>query len=149
MIRNYSMIYDTTYPNQEIKELINDCLGVPFSFFQSLKMGGIGSKRMIIEDVSHNLRNVINKTSDINYGNIELRPNGILIMINKGLRNFTWAIPFRQLVIYKTDGLSIHAQGKHIRFKNNNLLKENTKFLDKMLRMKVENNQQFEIPAYE
>ena len=143
------MIYETTYHNQEIKELINDCLGTPYSFFQSLKMGGIGSKRMIIEDVSHNLRNVINQTTDINYGNIELRPNGILVMINKGLRNFTWAIPFRQLVVYKTDGLSIHAQGKYIRFKDNKLFKENSKFLNKMLKLKVENNQQFEIPAYE
>lgn len=143
------MIYDTTYDNKEVKELINDCLGSPYSFFKSLKMGGVGSKRMIIEDVSYNLRNVINRTSDINYGNIELRPNGILILINKGLKNFTWAIPYRQLVVYKTDGLSIHAQGKYIRFKNNNLYKENLKFLSKMLKMKTENNQKFEIPAYE
>lgn len=143
------MIYDTTYDNKEAKELINDCLGLPYSFFQSLKMGGVGSKRMMIEDVSHNMRNLINRTSDINYGNIELRPNGILVMINKGLKNYTWAIPFHQLVIYKSDGLSIHAQGKYIRFKNNKLYQENTKFLSKLLRLKSENAQQFEIPAYE
>lgn len=143
------MIYDTTYQNKEAKELINDCLGAPYSLLQSLKMGGVGSKRMMIEDVSHNMRNVINRTADINYGNIELRPNGILVMINKGLKNFTWAIPFRQLVVYKTDGLSIHAQGKYIRFKGNKLYRENAKFLNKMLRLKSESSQQFEMPAYE
>lgn len=143
------MIFDTTYDSQETKELINDCLGAPYGFIQSLKLGGIGSKRMMIEDVSHNLRNVINRTADINYGNIELRPNGILVMINKGLKNFTWAIPFRQLVVYKTDGLSIHAQGKYVRFKDNKLFRENAKFLNKMLKLKVENTQQFEMPVYE
>ena len=143
------MVYDTTYSSTEIKELINDCLGTPFSFFQSIKMGGIGSKRMMIEDVSHNLRNVINRTADINYGNIELRPNGILVMINKGLRNYTWVIPFHQLVVYKTDGLSIHAQGKYIRFKDSKAFIENKSFLNKLLKLKAENSEQFEIPAYE
>ena len=143
------MIYDTTYQNKETEELINDCLGNSYGFFQAIKMGGVGSKRMMIEDVSYNIRNIINRTADINYANIELRPNGILVMINKGLKNFTWAIPFRQLVIYKTDGLSIHAQGKYIRFKNNNLFKENEKFLNKLLGLKLEKTRQFEMPAYE
>ena len=143
------MLYETTYRNTEITDLINDCLGFPYNFFQSIKIGGIGSKRMIIEDVSYNMRNVINRTSDINYGNIELRPNGIIVMINKGLKNFTWAIPFHQLVIYKTDGLSIHAQGKYIRFKDNKLFKENSKFINKLLQLKSESVEQFEIPAYE
>ena len=115
------MVYNTTYRNEEVKELINDVLGKPFSFIQALRLGGIGSKRMMIEEVSNNLNNLLNKVSDINYGNIELRPNGILVMINKGLENYTWVIPYRQLVIYKTYGLSIHAQGKFIRFKNNKM----------------------------
>ncbi len=143
------VIYDTTYQNKETEELINDCLGTSYGFFQAIKMGGVGSKRMMIEDVSYNIRNIINRTADVNYANIELRPNGILVMINKGLKNFTWAIPFRQLVVYKTDGLSIHAQGKYIRFKNNNLFKENEKFLNKMLGLKLEKTKQFEMPAYE
>lgn len=143
------MIYETTYQNNEIKQLINDCLGIPYSLFQSIKMGGIGSKRMIIEDVSPTLKNLMNKTSDINYCNIELRPNGILVLINKGLKNYTWAIPYHQLVVYKADGLSIHAQGKYIRIKDNKLCKENSKFFTKMLSFKAQKMTEFEIPAYE
>ena len=109
------MLFNTTHTNNEAKELINDCLGHSFTFFQSLKMGGTGSKRMIIDEVSTNLNDLVNKVSDLNYGNIELRPNGILVRINRGLSNFAWAIPYRQLVIYKTYGLSIHGQGKFIR----------------------------------
>lgn len=143
------MVYNTTYRNEEVKELINDVLGKPFSFIQALRLGGIGSKRMIIEEVSNNLNNLLNKVSDINYGNIELRPNGILVMINKGLENYTWVIPYRQLVIYKTYGLSIHAQGKFIRFKNNKMFKENTSFFKKLIRLKVKSQEDFSMPAYE
>jgi hypothetical protein len=100
-------------------------------------MKGVGSKRMIIEDVSPNLKSYINLVSDINYANIELRSGGIIIYINKGLKNFTWVIPYYQLVIYKTNGTSIHAQGRSIHFKNNKTFKENKAFFDKLLDEKV------------
>jgi hypothetical protein len=141
------MLFNTTYTNNDDKELINDCLGRPFTFFQSLKMGGTGSKRMIIEEVSTNFNHLRNKVSDINYGNIELRPNGISVRINKGLQNYAWAIPYRQLVIYKTYGLSLHAQGKFIRFGNTKTFKENKNFFKKMIRLKVENQEQFAFPV--
>lgn len=137
------MILDTTYKNQEHENLINDLVGKRFSFFQSIKMKGIGSKRMIIEEVSPNMTSFINTISDITYANIELRPLGILIMINKGLKNFTWVIPYYQLVIYKTNGSSIHAQGRFIKFRNNNIFKENKSFFDKLLDKKIEHESQY------
>jgi len=143
------MLFNTTHNNSEAKELINDFLGHPYSFFQSLKMGGIGSKRMIIDEVSDNFNNLLNKVSDLNYGNIELRPDGILVLINKGLENFTWVIPYRKLVIYKTYGLSIHADGKFIRFRDNKTYKENKGFFKKMIRLKAESHEKYSIPAYE
>jgi len=143
------MIFTTTHTNKEAKELTNDLIGSPFSFFQSLKMGGIGSKRMIVEETSQNFHKYINKVSDINYANIELRPEGIIILLNKGLNNFNWIIPYRQLVIYKTDRLSIHAQGKYICFKNNILYKENKKFISKMISLKTLHQEKFLNPAYE
>ncbi len=142
------MLINTTHRNDEAQELINDCLGRPYSLLQSLKMGGTGSKRMIIEEVSENLNSISNKVSDLNYGNIELRPSGILVRINKGLENFAWVIPYRKLVIYKTYGLSIHADGKFIRFRNNKTFKENRNFFKKMIRLKVENLEKFDMPVY-
>jgi len=131
------MILNSTHTNKEHKEILEDLVGKPFSFMESLKKKGIGSKRMVINDVSLNLKPLMNSVSDINYANIELRKKGILIYINKGLQNFTWAIPYYQLVVYKTNGSSIHAQGKFIHFKNNKTFKENKKFFDKMLNEKV------------
>jgi hypothetical protein len=138
------MIVDTTYSNKKTNQLINDLVGKPYSLFEIFKMRGIGSKRMIIEEASPNFQTYLNSISDPTYANLELRPNGLLIRINKGLRNFTWVIPFYQLVIYKTNGSSIHAQGKFIHFKNNITFKENKWFFDKLLDKKVEFEEQYD-----
>ncbi|MBT8252712.1 MAG: hypothetical protein HKN00_05070 [Flavobacteriaceae bacterium] len=137
------MIVETTYTNPEQDQIINDLIGKPFGFMQRLRMNGIGSKRMIIKDVSPNMKTLMNDISDLNYANIELRPGGILIRINKGLRTFSWVIPYYHLVIYKTNGASIHAQGKYIQFKENRTFKENKTFFNKMLDKKIEFDAQF------
>jgi hypothetical protein len=141
------MILETTQSNKNNKNLINDLVGRPFKFFERIKMNGIGSKRMVIQAVSPNLNKYLNTVGDVNYANIELRPGGILIRINKGLQNFTWAIPYYQLVIYKTNGSSIHAQGRFINFKNNILLKENKEFLKKMMDLKIKYDFDFQSPT--
>ena len=138
------MLVETTYDNKENKELINDLVGKPFSLLQSIKMNGIGSKRMIVDDVSPNMNSLINAVSDINYANIELRPKGILILINKGLKNFTWVIPYYQLVMYKVNGSSIHAQGRFIHFKNNKTFKENKSFFNKLMDQKIKYDMQYD-----
>lgn len=139
------MIFNTTHKNKDAETTINDLLGKPYSFFQSVKLGGTGSKRMIIEEVSLSFLRFMNTVADINYGNIELREKGIVIHITKGLKNFSWAIPYYQLHTYKTDGFSIHAHGNFVRFKNNKLLKENKKFIDKVIGFKIENDKQYQL----
>ena len=142
------MILDTTYYSKELKELIEDIVGKPYSLIQSLKLKGIGSKRLMIDDVSPNMKQNLNKVSDINYANIELRPKGILIHINKGLKTFSWIIPFYHLVIYKTNGSSIHAQGKYIHFRNNTTFRENKQFFKKLLNAKVDYDQTYHALPY-
>ncbi|WP_323787868.1 hypothetical protein [Psychroserpens sp.] len=137
------MILDSTHPNKEHKQIINDLIGKSFSFIEAIKMGGVGSKRMIIEEASPNMKQYLNQVSDINYANIEMRTDGIVVYINKGLKNFTWIIPYYQLVIYKTNGTSIHAQGKYIHFKNNMTFKENKSFFNKLLNAKVNYDERF------
>ena len=138
------MIFNTTLKNKDATATMNDLLGKPYSFVKAIKLGGVGSKRMIIDAVSPGFLKLINAVSDINYGNIELRQKGIVIHINKGLKNFSWAIPYYQLHTYKTEGFSIHAQGNFVRFKNTKLLKENKNFIDKIINCKIENNKQYD-----
>lgn len=138
------MIFNTTYNNKDTEASINTIVGSSYSFFEAIRMKGVGSKRMMISDVSQGFRSVLNTVSDINYGNIEIRKKGIIVHINKGLKNFSWAIPFYQLHTYKTTGFSVHAQGNYIRFTNNKLLKENKKFIQKIVDLKIENDKNYE-----
>lgn len=140
------MLIDTTHHNSEHKQIISDLVGKPYSLVQKLKLRGVGSKRMIIDEVSPNLQQVLNTVSDINYGNIELRPKGILVHITKGLKNFTWIIPYYHLVIYKINGSSIHAQGKFVHFRANKTFNENKKFFDKLVDQKTKHDMLYKIP---
>jgi len=138
------LILDSTYSLKEQKQIINDLVGKPYSFIESIKLKGIGSKRMVIEDISSNIKQYINTVEDINYANIELRSAGVIIHINKGLQTFLWIIPFYHLVIYKTNGLSIHAQGRFIHFKNNVTFKENKTFFEKLLNEKIKHDLKYD-----
>ena len=141
------MVLDTTYYNKEHKKSIDNFVGEPYTFFEALKRGGIGSKRMIVENVSPNLKNVLNTVSDINYANIEMRKKGILIHITKGHQNFSWAIPFYHLVIYKTNGMSLHAQGKFIHFKNSRNFEDNKSFFNNLLSEKILFEERYKLPV--
>lgn len=140
------MVLNTTYFNRDHKQILEEFVGKPYSFWESLKRGGIGSKRMIVKQLSPNLNFITNVISDLNYANIELRKKGILIRINKGLKNFTWAIPFYQLVFYKTDFTSIHAQGRFIHFENSKTFNENKSFFQGLMREKLKFDQQYILP---
>lgn len=137
------MILNVTHTEKDHKQLLSDVVGRPFTLLESFKMKGVGSKRMIIGEVSPNFQPYLNTVSDISYANIELRTNGILIFINKGLQNFVWAIPYYHLVIYKTNGASIHSAGKFIHFKNNKTFKENKSFFQKLMDEKVKYDERY------
>lgn len=140
------MILNTTHTDPKHKQIIADLVGESYTLVQRLKMKGVGSKRMIIDEVSPNMQTMMNLVDDLNYANMELRPKGVLVMINKGLKNFTWIIPFYQLVIYKTNGSSIHAQGRYVHFRDNTTFRENKKFFDRLLDEKVKYDAQYASP---
>ncbi|MCM4151207.1 hypothetical protein DHD05_06350 [Arenibacter sp. N53] len=130
------MILETSHKNKGISLLINDVVGKPFSFIKIIKMKGCSSKRMIIEDSSPNLKAYQNRANDPTYANIELRPLGILIRIIKGLSNFTWVIPYYQLVIYKSNNSHIYSQGRFIRFRADKNFEGNKDFFQKLMDQK-------------
>ena len=133
------MIYNRTYFNKDEAKEINNILGNSFSFLQILKLRGIGSSRFVIDSVSKNLSQTINKVSDVNYCNLELRPKGILVNITQQLNFFSWVIPYYKLVIFNSTTFSIHANGSYIKIiKDNNYL-NNKNFIDKMLKLKQKN----------
>ena len=87
-------IYNISYTDRETERLINTELGNPYSLLHKIKLNGIGSRRMIIENFSTNMKHLVLKVSGIQYANIELRPKGIIIHINQGVYTYAWTVPF-------------------------------------------------------
>jgi len=131
------MIIDITNPNSNHNELIKDLVGKPFGFIQALKMKGIVCKNLLIDEVSPNMKDYLYDQSDKNSADLELRPFGMVININNESKFYAWVVPFHQMVIYKTNGISIHAQGRFIRFGFNNGNNENKGFFDKLLDLRL------------
>ena len=82
------MILNTTYTNKDHDAQIIKLVGNPYSFLKKLELRGIGSSRMIIDEVSPKLERALLNGPDINYANIELRPKGVLVRITRRLDNF-------------------------------------------------------------
>lgn len=134
------MFLNTTYQTKEQTELIESIVGKRISVLEAIKMKGIGSRRMIISETSNEIKIKLRKFRDINYGNIELRPKGILVHISCGVNNYTWCIPAFRLAIFHTEKLSIHSEGNYISFKGKALL-ENKKFIKKLLNHKIKSSE--------
>lgn len=130
------MIFNTTHNNQDYDTISTELVGAKFGILDRIKLGGIGSGRLIIEKVSAKLNLGKISFSEIDYGNIELRPTGIIVHYTKKLERFSWVIPYYRLVIYNAHFFSIHANGSNIQFLKNKNYKECKKFIDKMSTLK-------------
>ena len=131
-------LYNITYKNKETEKEINSEMGKPFGLIEKLKLGGIGSRRMIIENFSEDIKNLTLKVSGIQYANIELRPNGIIVHINQGIYTHAWTIPYFRLSVFNGDFFTIHGGGSHIQFNKEKSWKENKEFLQKIVKLKSE-----------
>ena len=131
-------LHNITYKNKETEKEINAEMGKPFGLIEKLRLGGIGSRRMIIENFSEDLSSLALKVSGIQYANIELRPNGVIVHINQGIYTHAWTIPYFRLSIFNGDFFTIHGGGSHIQFNKEKSWKENKDFLQKIVKLKSE-----------
>lgn len=140
------MVFDTTQPNEDFDQCAQSKLGPAYSLFDRLSMGRIGSRRMMIQSYSEGFWPLKNKFQDILYGNIELRPNGIILYATNGGKRMGWIVPYHELIIFDSDWFSIHAQGLVIKFEKNRNYNENKSFIRMMMDKRLEWLSQFEMP---
>jgi len=133
-------IYNISYKDKETDKLINEEMGNAYSLIKKIQLGGIGSRRMIIENFSENMSNLKLQVSGLQYGNIEIRPKGIILHINQGVYTYAWTIPFFRLSIYNGDFFTIHGNGNFVQFNKEKSWKENRTFLQKLIQFKSEYN---------
>ena len=136
------MIYNSTYNNIEKEIETNNLVGKKYNLIKSIRLGGIGSKRLIVEDLGVNFKKLIQQKTDLIYSNVELRDKGIIVYVVDGQKRFTWVIPFYKLVIYKSPTFSIHSDGNFIRYSNKLNQKQNLLFFKKILDHKYNFNKQ-------
>lgn len=124
------MIFETTYNRRDIILSIEKLVGQPFSLIKRLKMGGIGSKRMHIETISQEYVEYMNPGHYVTYGNLELRPKGIIIHFRFKLESYAWPIPYDNLKIKTEPDLTFHIDDKFISFKQG--METNGPFIEKL-----------------
>ncbi len=129
-------IYNISYKDKETDKLINEEMGDAYSLIKKLQLGGIGSRRMVIEHFSKNMNHLKLKVSGLQYGNIEIRPKGIILHINQGVYTYAWTIPYFRLSIYNGDFFTLHGNGNYIHFNKEKSWKENRNFLQKLIQLK-------------
>jgi len=126
------MIFNTSYINKDYTKESTQIVGKAFSFFEKIKMRGIGSSRFMIEELSPKLQPENMQSVAINYANIELRPKGIIVHFTNRLDRYSWIIHYYRLVIYSNQTFSMHSNGNYIQFKKNKNYQNNKKFIHKM-----------------
>lgn len=132
------MLFDTSVKDKKVKQQINQLVGKPFNLIDILKIGTIGSSRMEVVAYSKLFNNVVAWNKQAIYANLSMRPNGLLVIINVRLSNYSWVIPYHYLSIFKTDLLVIHGQGEFLKLKISP--EQNKKLIDKILDEKAKRN---------
>ena len=140
LLNKKKMIYNISYNNKKIKQLINDSLGKSYGIIDTIKMRGIGSQRLKIKEASLDISSLINKNSNTNSCSIELRPKGILIHFKSILDTYGFIIPFHKLIIFKGDKntVTFFCDTEFIKIDENS--NSAYKFIKKIIRMKLNYN---------
>ncbi len=134
------MLRNVSYNNKTITKEIEEAVGKPFGLVERFKMGGIGSPRLVIEESSIQIQNLLILDNKINYGNIEMRPNGIIVGFRALLESYALIIPFHKLTIYKgkSEQYSIYRDNYFVKIQARSKDKAVHKFMSKLLDEKVE-----------
>ena len=95
------MIKNLSYNSKKIKTLLLELVGRPLSLIERFKLRGIGSNKLVITDASNEIVELLRLDNNINYCNIEIRKNGIIIRFRSLLETYGLIIPFHKLNIHK------------------------------------------------
>lgn len=123
-------LFDTSYSDKETKRKIDLAVGPAFSWKDRWRMKGIGSRRMVISDISKEHREYMNADHYISTANIELRPKGIIIHFRHKLQAYSWIMPFDTLTIISDEFLRLESEGLFIQFND----PQNEHFINKIVK---------------
>ena len=131
------MVKNLSYNSKKIKTLLTEVVGRPLSLTERFKLRGIGSNKLVITDASKEIVELLRLDNNINYCNIEIRKNGIIIRFRSLLETYGLIIPFYKLVIYKGESkiYSFYKDRHYIKCFVDN--ENSTFFIKKVVRLKA------------
>ena len=132
------MIKNLSYNSKKNKILLLELVGRPFSFIDRLKLGGIGSNKLVVADASKDIVELLRLDNNVNYCNIEIRKNGLIIRFRSLLETYGFIIPYYKLIIYKGESniYSLYKDTNYIKFFVDN--KSTSLFIKKIIRLKTD-----------
>jgi hypothetical protein len=133
------MLKNISYNNPKIIDEINDYVGKPYTILKRLKIGGIGSSKLIINSADSIIENLLNLDNNLNYCNIEIRPNGIIIHFKSLLETYGLIVPFYKLKIFKGKANEYSIYIDNFFIKVNASEKNEHDFFKKILRLRASN----------
>lgn len=131
------MLVNTSYNDKKINQEINNLVGAPFGFIKRIKMGGVGSPQMRIRKASKEIFSLLNKNTNRDVANIELRPKGVIVRFHSRLENYALVIPYFKLSLFKgeKDSSTVFCDQHKITFEIYN--KEVSNFMKRLLSEKA------------
>ena len=116
------MLFNISYNQPKIRDKINEEVGPPFTLMERFRLKGTGSPKLFITSTSLDIHNLLVLDNNINTCNIEMRPNGILVMFRALLETYALVIPYYKLNLYKgkAEEYSIYRDHYFIKVKANN-----------------------------
>jgi hypothetical protein len=133
------MLKNISYNNPKIIDEINNYVGKPYTILKRLKIGGIGSSKLIINSADSIIENLLNLDNNLNYCNIEIRPKGIIIHFKSLLETYGLIVPFYKLKIFKGKANEYSIYIDNFFIKVNASEKNEHDFLKKILRLRASN----------
>lgn len=95
------MLRNISYNDHKIKKEINEMIGEPFTFFERIKMNGIGSSNLRIQASDSEIENLLNLDNNDNRCNIEIRKKGVIVRFRALLETYGLIIPYYKLKLFK------------------------------------------------
>lgn len=133
------MLKNISYNNPKIIDEINNYVGKPYTILKRLKIGGIGSSKLIINSADSIIENLLNLDNNLNCCNIEIRPKGIIIHFKSLLETYGLIVPFYKLKIFKGKANEYSIYIDNFFIKVNASEKNEHDFLKKILRLRASN----------
>jgi len=101
IFKQKAMLLNISYNRSKTKEKIDKEVGKPFTLLARMKLNGTGSPKLHITDTSIDIHNLLVLDNNANTCNVEMRPNGIIVMFRSLLETYALVIPYYKLHLYK------------------------------------------------